>query len=89
MHRLALEIRFADNDRAIETFDVFPPDGLDYVESWMRRRVGSSHFILVELSDRVKEADFRQLCRDFPGVIDVRDISEGECRRRCRGGSTG
>lgn len=86
MHRLALQIQFADRETAAETFDVFPPDGLDYVESWMRRRDGSSQVILLELSDQSRESDFRQLCRNFPGVIEVLDISEDECRKRCEDG---
>jgi hypothetical protein len=89
MQRIAFQIQLADSVRAAEAFDVFPPGGLDYVESWIRRRDGDSQFILVELADGARESDFRQLCTQFSGVVDVRDISEDECRRRCKGGTTG
>jgi hypothetical protein len=84
MPTMALQIRFSSSEMAKRSFDRFPPSGLECIESWMRRVDGDSQFILLDVAEIGNREEFRRICSEFPGVVEVRDISESECLRRCR-----
>ena len=73
-----LRIRFIDEQVASDVFETFPPDDLDYVEGWSRKRDGDSQVVLLRLSDERYLQAFIALCRQTSYVVDVTPITETE-----------
>ena len=76
-----LRIRFVDADRAYEHFHSFPPDGVDYIEGWSRKRDGDSQMILLHLASETHMQDFLALCRQESSIVEVVPITEDEFQR--------
>ncbi len=76
-----LQIRFTDGQHAYDLFGSFPPQDVDYIEGWERKRVGDSQVILLHLESAVNLDDFLSLCRRHPNVVEVIAITEDEFRR--------
>src|ERR1043166_3077196 len=48
---------------AYERFHSFPPDDVDFIEGWSRKRDGDSQMILLHLATEAHMQDFLALCR--------------------------
>jgi hypothetical protein len=77
----SLRIRFVDEDYAYQRFKPFPPDDLDYIEGWSRKRNGNSQLILLHLASEKHMEDFLDLCRKEKDIVEVVPITEDEFRR--------
>ena len=75
---IPLRIRFTSFMRAYETFRSFPPDDLDYITGWSRKRDADSQVILLSLSDPSRLEDFLTLCKNNPDIREVSLITEDE-----------
>jgi hypothetical protein len=73
-----LRIRFTSFLRAYETFHSFPPDDLEYITGWSRKRDADSQVILLGLSDPSRLQEFLDLCAANPDTLSVGDITEEE-----------
>ena len=76
-----LRIRFVDADHAYERFHSFPPDDVDYIEGWSRKRDGDSQMILLHLASEAHMQDFLALCRQEGSIVEVVPITEDDFRR--------
>jgi len=76
-----LRIRFVDADHAYERFHSFPPEGVDYIEGWSRKRDGDSQMILLHLASEAHMQDFLALCRQESSIVEVVPITEDEFQR--------
>lgn len=81
MPMFPLRIRFVDADHAYERFHSFPPDDVDYIEGWSRKRDGDSQMILLHLANETQLQDFLELCRRENSIIEVVSITEDEFQR--------
>jgi hypothetical protein len=81
MPMFPLGIQFVDADHACERFHSFPPDDLDYIEGWSRKRDGDSQMILLHLATEAHLQDFLALCRLEGSIVAVTPITEDEFRR--------
>lgn len=81
MPTFPLRIRFVDDAHAYRQFHSFPPEGVDYIEGWSRKRDGDSQLILLHLARGARLQEFLALCRQEPGILEVTQISEEEFRR--------
>ncbi len=63
-----LRIRFVDTDHAYERFHSFPPDDVDYIEGWSRKRDDDSQLILLHLANEAHLQDFLELCRQETSI---------------------
>ena len=61
---------------AYERFHSFPPDDVDYIEGWSRKRDGDSQMILLHLATEAHMQDFLALCRQEGSIVDVTPITE-------------
>lgn len=73
-----LRIRFTSLMKAYETFHSFPPDDMDYLSGWSRKRDADSQVILLGLSATSRLEDFLALCSSNPDVREVTFITEQE-----------
>jgi hypothetical protein len=78
MATVPLRIRFASERVACEVFDSFPPEDLDYVEGWSRKRDGDCQVLLLHLADERFLEPFLALCRRTADVVEVMPIAEAE-----------
>lgn len=78
MTTVALRIRFVDEQVACDVFESFPPDDLDYVDAWSRKRDGATQVILLSLRDERDLEVFLGLCRRTADVVEVVPITESE-----------
>jgi len=81
MPMFPLRIRFVDADHAYERFHSFPPDDVDYIEGWSRKRDGDSQMILLHLTSEARMQDFLALCRQDSSIMEVVPITEDEFQR--------
>jgi len=72
---ISLRIRFASVMRAYETFHSFPPDDMDYIDGWSRKRDGDSQVIL-HLTDESRIQEFIDLCATNADVLEVTRITK-------------
>ena len=59
----------------------FPPDDVDYIEGWSRKRDGDSQIILLHLASEAHMQDFLALCRQEGSIVEVVSITEDEFQR--------
>jgi hypothetical protein len=76
-----LRIRFVNAEHAYERFHSFPPDDVDYIEGWSRKRDGDSQMILLHLASEAYMKEFLALCRQEGSIVEVTPITEDEFRR--------
>ena len=81
MPTFPLRIRFVDEDHAYERFHSFPPDDIDYIEGWSRKRDGDSQMILLDIASDKHMQDFLDLCRQDAHIVEVVPITEEEFQR--------
>ncbi len=75
---IPLRIRFTSVMRAYETFHTFPPQDLDCLDGWSRKRDGDSQVILLRMCDPSRLQDFLDLCTANPDIREVTRITEDE-----------
>jgi hypothetical protein len=78
MQTYPLRVRFIDADHAYEYFHSFPPDDIDYLNDYSRKRAGDSQMILLRLEDGSQLESFLHLCKEHPAIVEVISISEEE-----------
>jgi hypothetical protein len=81
MPMFPLRIRFVDAEHAYDRFHCFPPDDVDYIEGWSRKRDGDSQMILLHLTSEAHMRDFLALCEQEGSIVEVVPITEAEFRR--------
>ena len=73
---ISLRIRFASVMRAYETFHSVPPDDMDYIDGWSRKRDGDSQVILLHVTDESRIQEFIDLCATNADVLEVTRITK-------------
>ncbi len=73
-----LRVRFKSADLAYELFYSFPPQDLDWIEGWSRKRDGDSQVILLRVSSEERLQDFLALCKKNRDITAVVQITEDE-----------
>ncbi len=78
MSTVALRVTFTDALCAYNLYHIFPPQTLEYVEGWRRKRDGDSQVILLKLRDRHDLQRFYDLCTSIPEICEVKRIAAKE-----------
>lgn len=81
MPMFPLRVRFSSSDRAYRLFSSFPPQDVEWIEGYSRKRHGDSQVMLLHLSSEARLKDFYTLCKEHPDIVEVLPITEEDFRR--------